>query len=264
MNLIEARRLCVRLGKRQVLNGVDLFLKPGEFLGVIGPNGAGKSTLLKTLIRIVPFVSGEVMILGKNLKRLKPAEQARMVAYMPQETVAEWDLRVSSVVRLGRIPHLTLWQEPGPEDKKAVLEAMRDTDVLGLQHRGLKELAGGEKRLVMLARAMAVRPSVLLADEPVGGLDPRHQLQVMELLKRFARDCGNGIIAVLHDLTLAARFCDRLVLLHEGTVLAGGTPGEVLTPFFLREGYGIEAECGQINGRLFVLPWRCEPPLSSD
>ena len=249
MNLIEARKICMRFDGVEVLQEVDLELRKGEVLGLVGPNGAGKSTLLKTLVGELKPEFGRVTVMEG-----KKAPIARHVAYLPQGQVVYWPLSVKRLVSLGRIPHLMPWEQLGPEDEKAIAQAMEDTDVAHLQDRLVDHLAGGERNLVLLARALATRPTVLLADEPVQGLDPSHGLQVMELLGRFA-DAERGVIVVLHDLTLAARFCHRLVLLHQGKVLASGKPEEVLVPENLRKSYHIKAKYGTA-GEFYVVPWK--------
>jgi len=249
MNLIEAKKIRVSFDGLPILQDVDLELRQGEVLGLIGPNGAGKSTLLKTLIGEVTPESGSVRILDGKKDHL-----SRRVAYLPQGQVIHWPLSVERLVSLGRIPHLMPWEGLGPEDKKAIAQAMEDTDVAHLKDRFVDHLAGGERNLVLLARALATQPSVLLADEPVQGLDPSHGLQVMEFLSRFVNH-ERGAIVVLHDLTLAARFCHRLVLLHQGKVLASGKPEEVLVPENLKASYHIEAKYGT-PGEFYIVPWR--------
>jgi len=179
--------------------------------------------------------------------------RAREVAYLPQGREVHWPLSVRRLVELGRIPHLMPWQEPGEDDEKAVEDAMRDTDIFHLADRPVDHLAGGERSLALLARSLATKPSILLADEPVQGLDPSHSLQVMELFRKIARG-GCGILAVLHDLTLAARFCDRLILLHRGGMIAQGGAEAVLSPENLARTYGIEAKYGEKE--FYVVPWK--------
>ncbi|MEI7752495.1 MAG: ABC transporter ATP-binding protein [Candidatus Omnitrophota bacterium] len=249
MKLIEAQKIRVSFDGSEILQDVDLELRKGEVLGLIGPNGAGKSTLLKVLMGEVTPASGSVRILDGKREHL-----AKRVAYLPQGQVIHWPLSVKRLVSLGRIPHLMPWESLGPEDEKAIAQAMEDTDVAHLKDRFVDHLAGGERNLVLLARALATQPSVLLADEPVQGLDPAHGLQVMELLSRFVNH-ERGAIVVLHDLTLAARFCHRLVLLHEGKVLASGKPEEVLSPENLRKSYHVEAKYGSGND-FYVVPWK--------
>jgi len=249
MNLIEAQKIRVSFDGTRILQDVDLELRKGEVLGLIGPNGAGKSTLLKVLIGELTPECGNVRILDGKREHL-----AQKVAYLPQGQVIHWPLSVKRLVSLGRIPHLMPWEQLGPEDEKAITQAMEDTDVAHLKDRFVDHLAGGERNLVLLARALATQPSVLLADEPVQGLDPAHGLQVMELLSSFANS-ERGVIVVLHDLTLAARFCHRLILLHQGKVLASDKPEEVLSPENLKKSYHIEAKYGT-GGEFCIVPWR--------
>ncbi len=249
MKLVEATKIRVSFDGLKILQEVDLELRKGEVLGLIGPNGAGKSTLLKVLMGEVTPESGSVKILDGKKDLV-----AKKVAYLPQGQVIHWPLSVKRLVALGRIPHLMPWESLGPDDERAIAQAMADTDVVHLKDRFVDHLAGGERNLVLLARALATQPSVLLADEPVQGLDPAHGLQVMDLLSRFANH-ERGVIVVLHDLTLAARFCHRLVLLHQGKVLATGKPEEVLAPENLKKSYHIEAKYG-MGDAFYIVPWR--------
>ena len=249
MKLIDAQKIRVNFDGLGILQDVDLELRKGEVLGLIGPNGAGKSTLLKALIGEIKPEAGSIKVLDGKREHL-----AKRLAYLPQGQVIHWPLSVKRLVSLGRIPHLMPWELLGPEDEKAIVQAMKDTDVAHLADRFVDHLAGGERNLVLLARALATQPSILLADEPVQGLDPAHGLQVMELLSRFVNH-ERGAIVVLHDLTLAARFCHRLVLLHQGKVLASGKPEEVLSPENLKKSYHIEAKYGTEND-FYIVPWR--------
>jgi iron complex transport system ATP-binding protein len=249
MTLIDVKNIDVALDDIKVLENVSFSLEKGEILGLVGPNGAGKSTLLKALIGEVTPKSGNVKVLDGKKDFL-----AKKVAYLPQGQVVHWPLSVKRLVSLGRIPHLMPWERLGPEDEKAIAQAMEDTDVAHLKDRFVDHLAGGERNLVLLARALATQPSVLLADEPVQGLDPAHGLQVMELLSHFSNS-ERGVIVVLHDLSLAARFCHRLVLLHQGKVLAAGKPEEVLSPGNLEASYHIEAKYGPAGG-FYIVPWK--------
>jgi len=249
MKLIEAQKIRVNFDGLSILQDVDLELRKGEVLGLIGPNGAGKSTLLKVLIGELMPESGKVKILDGKKEPI-----AKKIAYLPQGQVIHWPLSVKRLVSLGRIPHRMPWEQLGAEDEKAIAQAMEDTDVAQLKDRFVDHLAGGERNLVLLARALATQPSVLLADEPVQGLDPAHGLQVMELLSRFVNS-ERGVIVVLHDLTLAARFCHRLILLHQGKVLASGRPEEVLGPENLKQSYHIEAKYGPEDA-FYIVPWK--------
>jgi len=235
--MIAAANINVRLGGRVVLDRVSVAARDGEILGLIGPNASGKTTLMRVLAGlIVPEV-------GQVTPAMSPAERARVVAYMEQGAVVHWPLSVRRLVALGRLPHLGPFQRPAGEDAQAIDAALAETEVAMLADRPVTELSSGELARVHLARALATAPRVLLADEPVASLDPNHALQVMELLR--AQAARGAVIAVLHDLTLAARFCDRLVLLDRGRVAAEGKPAEVLTPEMLARVYAVTAAFGE-------------------
>lgn len=255
MSLIQVHQLDVVLGRCPVVQGVSLEVRPGEVIGLIGPNGAGKSTLVKALAGILPAHAGDIRLEDRPFSQWRAAERARMTGYLPQGAHIHWPLSVERTVALGRIPHQSPWQPLSDADRQAVREALEATDTAALAARRVDALAGGEKTLVMIARVLAGEPRVILADEPVAGLDPYHQLQVMELLRSRAQQ-GCGILVVLHDLSLAARFCHRLYFMKTGRFLAAGAPAEVLTPEHLREGYSIEAELLSGQTGLHVLARR--------
>ncbi|MGE4527754.1 MAG: ABC transporter ATP-binding protein [Rhodospirillaceae bacterium] len=246
--------LAVSLGGRPVLRGIDLALGGAGMVGLIGPNGAGKTTLLKTMMGFLSPDAGEVRFGGQGLAAWEPQALARRVGYLAQGAPCSWPMSVERVVELGRTPHLSRFGRPGAADAAAVERAMAATGVAALRRRPVTDLSGGERVRVMLARTLAGCPEVLLADEPVVALDPHYQLQVMETLRQSAAS-GRTVVVVLHDLTLAARFCDRLVLLHGGRVMADGAPEEVLTPGLLEAAYGVTVHVGRHGGELFVLPW---------
>lgn len=252
MVTIVARDLSVTLGRRQVLDGVSATLGSGALVGVIGPNGAGKSTLLRALLGLVP-AGGSIEIDGVPSAALDFRERARRIAYLPQGQQVHWPLDAARLVALGRLPHLAPMSRIGAEDAGAVKRAMARADVADLAHRDVTTLSGGERARVLIARALAVEAPALLVDEPLAALDPGHQLDVMALLKDEAA-AGGLVVAVLHDLTLAARYCDRLLLLHEGRLVADGAPAEVLTAERLAAVYGIRARIEAEAGGLTVVP----------
>jgi len=252
--ILAGKNISVSLNGQPIVNGVDIHVAAGELVGLIGPNGAGKTTLVKVLANLLPHYSGSLEWQGKSIQGMKRSVWSRHLSYMAQGAMVHWPLRVDKVVSLGRLPHLAPWQKLTDADYEAIVQAMNDAEILHLSERIVTHLSAGERTLVMLARALAVNPKVLLADEPISGLDPNHQVQVMELLKNFALQ-GRGILVVLHDLTLAARFCDRVVLLKNGNVLSEGKPAEVLSPDGLREGYGIIAKYGRDGDQFYLIPW---------
>lgn len=253
MSLLTAKSVTVELGGRRVLDCVDFNIKAGELVGLLGPNGAGKTTLLRTLAGLQPVINGRVNLLDKAINSYDLSERARRLAYLPQGGLCHWPMTVSQVVALGRLPHRAPWTRVPVTDGEAVQRAMSAADVAYLADRPTTELSGGERTRVLLARALAVESQLLLVDEPTAGLDPAHQLSVMEVLKSRVQS-GTGVVVVLHDLTLAARFFDRLVLLDEGRVVANDAPAQVLTPEHLQHVYGISAHYGQTKEGLLVVP----------
>ena len=242
--------------KRQILKGVDLDLRIGEVLGLIGANGSGKSTLLKSILGFLPSESGSIDIQGRAIQDYTPTALARKVAYLAQENECRWPLTVARIVALGRMPHQTAWQSLTEKDWEIVQQAMQTVEVEHLAQRTITRLSGGERRRVLFARALASEPDILFADEPTAGLDPFHQLHLMELLRKLTR-LGKSVVVVLHDLTHASRFCDRLVLLKEGEVLASGTASEVLTPEHLEAAYAIKSVLFKNGCDEAVVPWNC-------
>lgn len=259
MTLFEIDGLSVQLGGRTLVREVSLRLAAGELLGLIGPNGAGKSTLLKAMVHLLPY-SGEIRLLGDDARELDARERARRLAYLSQDDQVQWPLRVTELVALGRHPHQRPWPSAGlqAQDQAAIERALHATDLWHLRERRVTELSGGERARARLARTLAVQAPLLLADEPVAALDPLHQLRVMQYLHAHCRtpsQTGHAAIVVMHDLTLASRFCDRLLLLHEGQPVACGPPATVLTPEHLQRIYGIRAIRRRIEGQAIVLPW---------
>jgi iron complex transport system ATP-binding protein len=232
VSLLTAGGLRLRLGERQVLDGVSLEMAAGELVGLIGANGAGKSSLMRCLSGLVSADDGYIQLDGKPMGGHSALTRARTLAYLPQGSGAHWPLAVRDLVALGRLPWQPPWSGLTEGDRAAVDTAMALCDVRALAGRRVNTLSGGERARTLLARALAGEPRLLLADEPVAGIDPAHQIAVMELLASRARD-GCATLVVLHDLNLAARYCSRLVLMHEGTVVAEGGWREVLTPAHL-------------------------------
>ena len=240
MVTLSTRALSVRLGGRRVLDGVSLDFGAGGLVGVIGPNGAGKSSLLRAMLGLVAPEQGRVTIDGVALSQVPRKTLARRIAYLAQGQAIHWPLSVERLVSLGRLPHLAPMSRVSPVEAAAIERAMERADVSRFRDRIVTELSGGERARVLLARALAVEADALLVDEPLAALDPGHQIDVMALLRREAED-GRLVVVVLHDLTIAARHCDRLVLLDAGRVVADGAPGAVLTPDRLAQVYGIAA-----------------------
>lgn len=262
MRMLEADGVGVDFRAKTALKSATLGLSGGEMVGLIGPNGAGKTTLLRAMVGLISPSRGKVMFQGRDLANAKPRVIAQAISFLPSGAPCHWPLSVRHVVALGRLPHLTAWEHPkGPDD--AVIEAvMEQADVGGFSDRQVTTLSSGERMRVMVARALAQSPQVLLADEPVAALDPYHQLRVMELLADLARR-GSGVLAVMHDLSLAARFCDRLVLLVDGAIQAEGSPESVLTPERLRSAYGVDVVSGRAGSHVLGLPTESAAPATA-
>ncbi len=258
---LECERLTVVRGGATLVNEVSLQIARGSLTGLLGPNGAGKSTLLRTLAGVIQPTAGRIQLLGRDLRAWTAAERAARLAYLPQLRDVAWRLRVIDVVALGRLHQASLGRLT-EADRAACMAAMRDTDVEHLAERDCRTLSGGELGRVLLARALATGAELLLADEPGTGLDPRHQLDLMALLRaRVAR--GATCFVVLHDLTLAARYCDQVILIDRGSVVCQGQPNEVLSDERLAQVYGIRAL--RFNGALVPLDTLRTPDrLASD
>jgi len=241
MSLISCDALNVSIGQKQILQDVSLSVAAGELVGLIGPNGAGKSTLLSALAGIYPSSNAQMTLLGKRFTEHSVEERACAIAWLAQSGPIHWPLSVERVVSLGRTPYLQSGNSTSAKDASIVEQVMEQTDCAELRDRDATSLSGGERARVLLARALAGEPKVLLADEPVAALDLAHQLQTMELLRNYAHD-GNCCLLVLHDLSLAARYCDRLVLIDQGRIVSSGTKQEVLTTDTLNNVYGVDAE----------------------
>ena|SRR5690554_174848 len=233
---LSLNALSVHRGRRPVVEGVSLEMAIGEFVGLIGPNGAGKTTLLRAALGLLPH-EGE-----SSLAAMSPEARARAAAWLPQAREIAWPVSVEELVRLGRTPHR---RAGGREaDARAVDAALARMELEAFRKRRATELSGGEQARVLIARALAQETPLLLADEPIAGLDPAQQLRAMEVFAGLARE-GRGLVAALHDLGLAARFCTRLVVLARGRVVADGEPGAVLTPELLAGVFGIRAHFEQ-------------------
>ena len=256
MSALRIDELEVRLSGRSVLRQVSLEARAGEVVGLLGPNGAGKTTLLRAAAGLLPPAAGQVRLFGRPLGDWSQTERARALAYLPQARGASWRITVADLVRLGRLPHRAgWWQGPTAEDRTAVAEALEACDLSGLAERPVTELSGGELARAGLARVVATRPSLLLADEPTAGLDPAHSLDVMGLFRRLASE-GLAVVVTLHDLNLAGRFCDGLLLLEGGRRVAEGPPAAVLTPERLRDAYRVEVAQATVAGEPLVVPLR--------
>lgn len=254
MSLLAAENISFKRKQQLLLNQVNLELHAGELIGLIGPNGAGKSTLLKILAGLQAANTGSVSFQGKHLNKLNAKERSQHIAWLAQGGTIHWPLTVERLVALGRLPYLAAWQAISDSDQAAIEQAIQQTGIEHLRSRDATTLSGGERTRVLLARALAAEPTILLADEPIAALDPGYQLQTLELLRAFSQD-QRAAIVVLHELSLAARYCDRLYLLKSGSIVETGTVIEVLSAENLKNVYNIECEIG-CNTVPWIIPSR--------
>lgn len=251
---IELRDVSVTLRGRAIIEAVSCVFPSGKLVALIGPNGAGKSTLLKAVAGIVTPAHGTIACTADGKAALTdPGEKARRLAYLPQERVLAWPMRARAIVALGRLPHMTSRAVETTVDTNAIETAMAAMDVAGLADRPVNELSGGERARVLVARALAQEPDILIADEPSAALDPRHQLDLFDCLRRRA-ETGRIVIVALHDLTAAARFAGTVVLMNGGRIEACGAPREVLTREALSRVYGIAATTIDVAGLPVIVP----------
>jgi iron complex transport system ATP-binding protein len=236
-SILEARGLTLKRGRREILAGLDLSLRAGEVTALVGPNGAGKSTLLAGLCGLLAPAAGAVRLDGQDLSALPPMARARRIGFLPQMPEIAWPLEVRILVGLGRTPHIGA-RGLSAADARIIDAALEEAGAADLAERDASTLSGGERARVMIARVLAGEPDWLLADEPLAGLDPGCQIDAAETLVRRAR-AGCGVVLTLHDLTLAARIADRVLVLAEGRLLADGPPEVALVPDVLARAFAV-------------------------
>jgi iron complex transport system ATP-binding protein len=233
---LVANNITVVRGRAKTVDDVSLTLNAGELTVLVGPNGAGKTTLVRAIAGLIS-AQGSVSFDGTDLHTMAPRARARAISYLPQGHEFHWPMSVDSIVALGREPHADPFSQTSAIDRMAIEHAMQATEVTEFSSRLITTLSGGERARVAIARALATEASILIADEPTASLDERHQLIVMDLLQRVAHK-GTAVLAIIHDLALAMRFADRVVVMHEGKVAANDAPALALTPNRIAEVFG--------------------------
>ena len=244
MSLISARHISAEARKTSVIHDISMEIPAGELVCLIGPNGAGKSSLMRCLAGLHAPSEGEILLKGKTLAGYGPSDRARLISYLPQTRPLAWPIRVSDAVALGRFAYGASTGRLNVADREAVEKAIKDCDLTGFENRRTDTLSGGELARVHLARAIASEAPLILADEPLAALDPKHQLRLMRLMKRFT-SAGGSALLVLHDIALAAQFSDRLVWMRDGKIVEAGTPAKTLTRDTMRAVFDV---CAQIDG----------------
>ncbi len=235
---LRVESITARYGPRTVLADFSLNVARGEFLAVAGPNGSGKSTLVKAITGALPVSGGRIVVGGQDLRRIPARERARRMAVLGQETAVEFDFTAEEIVMMGRLPHLKRFRGESEKDRAAVRDAMKQTNTWDLRDRLVTKLSGGERQRVLMARALAQEPSLLVLDEPTSHLDIAHQVELLDLVRRLNRERSVTVIAVLHDLNLAALYATRMVMIRDGRPFAEGPPAEVVTEATVASVYG--------------------------
>lgn len=236
--MLVVNDLTLAYGKQPVVEQVNFVIPSGQFAAVLGPNGSGKSTLLRALCRLHLPQAGAISFAGRNLQDWRQQELARQMAFVRQSTSAAFDFTVEELVMLGRLPYLRRFQAETEHDYKVVERYLRLTGLWEMRHRGLHSLSGGEQQRVFVSQALAQEPSLLLLDEPTNHLDINHQLELLDLVATLNRGQGITVIAVLHDLNLAALYAERLLVLKQGRLAADGSPSQVLQADLVQQIYG--------------------------
>ena len=254
MSSVVASSVTVAIDGHPVVNGVDLTVAPGTWHSIVGPNGAGKTSLVETVAGVRRPSSGSVSVLGHDIHRLREQARARQVAFVPQHPIVPSGMSVADYVGLGRTAHRGALRPAGDDDRAIVSGVLDRLDITTFAHRDVASLSGGERQRVILARALAQHTLVLVMDEPITGLDLRHQIDLLSIVRREVDECGLAVVATLHDLTLAAQFADQMSLLDSGRIVASGRPADVLRSPQLTSSYGVELHVVDVAGADVVVP----------
>jgi iron complex transport system ATP-binding protein len=240
MLTIHLEKVSLGYGSKTILTDISLEARPGQMLGIIGPNGSGKSTLIRGMTRLIMPGSGQIFIDGRPINSMKHSELARLMAVVPQNAILPPLFTAIEIVLLGRTPHLGLFRYEGTKDLAIVENAMQITGTAHLADRKVGELSGGEKQRLVIARTLAQEPKIILMDEPTANLDINYQLEILDLIRHLRLEQKLIVIAALHDLNLAAQYCDHLVMLNHGKIYGQGTPETIVNKETIKEVYGAD------------------------
>ena len=247
--------LSVSIGQKDILSNINFSIKSGETVGLIGPNGSGKTTLMRSILGLQKLSKGEVFVGGENIKIISKNKLAKQMAFIPQGGTSEWPLTVENLVALGRLPYTTNLSPPSPTDWEIIQNSIDLCGLKDLSTRRVSSLSGGEWARVCFARAITSEPNLLLADEPIAFLDPKHCFQIITLVKNLAAR-GKSALVILHDLSITMRFFDRVIILKDGELIAVGSPKEVMSENFIADTFEVDILQGQANSESFIMPWK--------
>lgn len=246
--MLEVKDLCYQIRGKEIVKHASLTVKDGEFVGIIGPNGSGKSTLLKNIYKVLKPTSGQIMLDGKDLLAMSNREMASHLAVVAQENGANFDFTVEEVVEMGCYSRRKLFESNGGKERALVYQMLQKTGMEELAERSFLSLSGGEKQRVLIARAFAQETPMIILDEPTNHLDAGSQMRTLKLLK----ESGKTVLTALHDLSLAARFCDRIYVMYQGSDSVSGTPEEVISSELIRKLYDLDGKVFHYDGRLYI------------
>ena len=256
MKILELKNISFAYGNKDVLRDISLDINEGDFISIIGPNGSGKSTLIKIMNNIYQPKRGKVILREKAIEQYRTKDIAKEISLVPQEVDINYDFTVEDIVAMGRYPHLKALEAESDKDYKIIEEAMILTNVYDLRDRKVTEISGGEKQRTMIAKAIAQDSNIILLDEPTSSLDMNHQIEIMDFLTKLNKEKKLTVITVLHDINLASRYSNKLILIKDGRVIDRGSPAEVVTEENMRDAYNLEAaiDLNRYTNKTYLVP----------
>lgn len=239
-NIIDVKNITIKYGKHKVVNNLSFSVSKGEFCSIIGPNGAGKSTILKSIMKNLSLDKGDIYINGKNINEITHKQKAKIIGFVPQDYYLSFDFSVYDIVAMGRNPYIEKFKKSNFDDEKIIEDVLIKTNTIELKEKSFNSLSGGEKQRVIIARALAQQPEILILDEATSNLDIHHQLDILELIYSLNREDNMTVLTIMHDLNLAARFSDKVILLDKSGIVKTGSPDEVMCEDVLKQVYDME------------------------